>query len=72
MTVTEAHAHDHPDFLAHHFETPQQQFDAGKLGMWMFLATEDKVGGRLIPPIGKKTYHEQDDDIDANSNQFRL
>ena len=26
--------------LAHHFDTPQQQFDAGNLGMWMFLATE--------------------------------
>ncbi len=26
--------------LAHHFDTPQQQFDAGKLGMWLFLATE--------------------------------
>ncbi len=26
--------------LAHHFTTPQQQFDAGTLGMWMFLATE--------------------------------
>jgi len=28
------------DHLAHHFDTPQQQFDAGTLGMWMFLATE--------------------------------
>ncbi len=26
--------------LAHHFDTMQQQFDAGKLGMWLFLATE--------------------------------
>ena len=26
--------------LAHHFDTPQQQFDSGKLGMWLFLATE--------------------------------
>lgn len=26
--------------LAHHFDTPQQQFDAGKLGMWLFLVTE--------------------------------
>lgn len=32
--------HDHPDFLAHHFETPEQQFDSGKLGMWLFLVTE--------------------------------
>ena len=26
--------------LAHHFDTPQQQFDSGKLVMWLFLATE--------------------------------
>jgi cytochrome c oxidase subunit III len=32
--------HDHPSFLAHHFDTPQQQFDSGKLGMWLFLVTE--------------------------------
>jgi len=26
------HDHDHPAFLAHHFDTPEQQFDSGKLG----------------------------------------
>lgn len=26
--------------LAHHFVTPPQQFEASKLGMWLFLATE--------------------------------
>lgn len=34
------HDHDHPPFLAHHFDTPQQQFDSGKLGIWIFLVTE--------------------------------
>jgi len=34
------HPHGHDPHLAHHFETPQQQFDAGKLGMWLFLITE--------------------------------
>ena len=34
------HDHDHPSFLAHHFETPEQQFDSGKLGIWIFLVTE--------------------------------
>jgi len=33
-------AHEHPAFLAHHFDTPQQQFDAAKLGMWVFLGQE--------------------------------
>jgi len=31
---------DHPRFLAHHFGSAQQQFDAGKFGMWLFLITE--------------------------------
>ena len=44
---TDGHSHEegHHDhgkypFLAHHFDTPQQQFDAGKLGIWLFLVTE--------------------------------
>jgi cytochrome c oxidase subunit III len=44
MTDTHAshddHAHDHPAWLAHHFDDAEQQFDAGKLGMWLFLVTE--------------------------------
>ena len=32
--------HAHPSFLAHHFDTPAQQFDAAKLGMWAFLGQE--------------------------------
>ncbi|MEM6365227.1 MAG: cytochrome c oxidase subunit 3, partial [Planctomycetota bacterium] len=31
---------DHPEWLAHHFDTPEQQFDSGKLGIWLFLVTE--------------------------------
>lgn len=34
------HGHDHPPFLAHHFDTPEQQYDSGKLGIWLFLVTE--------------------------------
>ena len=48
MATTEAdteHAHGHDDhhgpaWLAHHFDTPEQQFDSGKLGIWLFLVTE--------------------------------
>ena len=29
-----------PSFLQHHFDTPFQQFDTAKLGMWLFLAQE--------------------------------
>ena len=38
--ASDAHAHHGPAYLAHHFETPAQQFDAAKLGMWAFLAQE--------------------------------
>jgi cytochrome c oxidase subunit 3 len=34
------HSHDHPAWLAHHFDDAEQQFDSGKLGMWLFLVTE--------------------------------
>src|SRR4051794_19055275 len=41
MTTTAHDEHgDRPSFLAHHFDTPQQQFDSGKLGTWLFLTTE--------------------------------
>jgi cytochrome c oxidase subunit 3 len=32
--------HEQDQHLAHHFKTPQQQFESAKLGMWTFLATE--------------------------------
>jgi cytochrome c oxidase subunit 3 len=34
--------------LAHHFESPKQQFESGKLGMWLFLATELLMFGGLF------------------------
>jgi cytochrome c oxidase subunit 3 len=40
--------HPHAPYLQHHFETPEQQFDAGKLGMWLFLATEILLFGGLF------------------------
>lgn len=38
--MSDAHAHHGPSYLAHHFDTPAQQFNAAKLGMWLFLAQE--------------------------------
>jgi len=34
------HDHHHDPTLAHHFDSHEQQFDAGKLGIWVFLVTE--------------------------------
>ncbi len=42
------HGHDHPPYLAHHWDNPKQQFEAGKLGMWLFLATEVLLFGGLF------------------------
>lgn len=47
-THGDGHAHGHPPHLAHHFDTEVQQFDAGKLGMWLFLATEVLLFGGLF------------------------
>lgn len=44
----EGHEHGKYPFLAHHFDTPQHQFDSGKLGIWMFLVTEILFFGGLF------------------------
>jgi cytochrome c oxidase subunit 3 len=36
----QGHGHAHPSFLHHHFDTPAQQYETAKLGMWAFLAQE--------------------------------
>ena len=41
-------SHEHSPHLQHHFDTPEQQFDAGKLGIWLFLATEILLFGGLF------------------------
>ncbi len=42
--------HDHASmpWLKHHFDTPAQQFESSKLGMWLFLATEVLFFGGLF------------------------
>ena len=37
-----------PHTVAHHFDTPNQEFQAGKLGFWLFLATEILLFGGLF------------------------
>ncbi len=45
----DAHGHGHHDpNLAHHFDTMEQQYDSGKLGMWIFLGTELLMFGGLF------------------------
>lgn len=46
MAVAHDSSHDEHNefhskpFSAHHFDSAEQQFDSGKLGMWLFLVTE--------------------------------
>lgn len=40
--------HGHPEHLGHHWNDSVQQFEAGKLGMWLFLATEVLLFGGLF------------------------
>ena len=46
-TATAMHGH-HDPHLAHHFDTPEQQYQSGKLGMWVFLGTEILMFGGLF------------------------
>ena len=54
--TAEPEVHGHPA-LQHHFENMEQQREAGTLGMWVFLVTEDHVLRRDVSglhalPIG--------------------
>jgi cytochrome c oxidase subunit 3 len=42
------HGKRHDPHLAHHFDTPEQQFTSAKLGMWVFLGTEILMFGGLF------------------------
>lgn len=44
----DGHGHGEYPFLAHHFDTPEHQFDSGKLGIWLFLTTEILFFGGLF------------------------
>lgn len=47
--MSEGHTiNGHDAKLAHHFETPLQQFESSKLGMWLFLSTEIVLFGGLF------------------------
>src|SRR5215510_11567548 len=46
ITLAESHAHIHG--LAHHFNTMEQQKEAGMVGMWLFLLTEIMFFGGLF------------------------
>ncbi|HEX8342113.1 MAG TPA: hypothetical protein VF624_14500 [Tepidisphaeraceae bacterium] len=58
------HTH-HDPHLAHHFDTMEQQFDTGKLGMWVFLATELLMFGGLF--CGYAVYRSNNPEVFINA-----
>jgi cytochrome c oxidase subunit 3 len=47
-----AESHGHTPGLQHHFTEMSQQFDAAKIGMWLFLVTEVLLFGGLFVGYG--------------------
>jgi cytochrome c oxidase subunit 3 len=62
------HAHDHPDHLGHHWKDSKQQFEAGKLGMWLFLSTEILLFGGLF--VAYAVWRANHPEIFAYGSQF--
>ena len=59
---------DHDPFLAHHFDSHQQQFDSCKLGMWLFLVTEILFFGGLF--CAYAVYRANHPEIFVYAHQF--
>lgn len=60
--------HSHSPYLHHHFETPVQQFESDKLGMWLFLATEILLFGGLF--CAYSVYRHNHTDVFIYAHQF--
>ncbi len=67
----DAHAHDehgHDPAHAHHFDSPAQQRDSGKLGMWIFLVTEILLFGGLF--VAYSVYRANHPEIFTYAHKF--
>lgn len=64
--VADAQAHN--PALAHHFATPEQQRESGKLGMWVFLVTEILLFGGLF--VAYAVYRANHPEIFMYAHQF--
>lgn len=63
----------HPAHLAHHFESPRQQYIAAKLGMWIFLVTEILLFSGLFVAYGAlRALHPVDFSRAARELDWRL
>lgn len=62
------HGSEHPEYLGHHYDTVEQQFDAGKFGMWLFLATEVLLFAGLF--CGYAIYRSHHPEVFMYAHQF--
>ena len=58
----------HAPHLAHHFDSLGQQFESGKLGMWLFLSTEVLLFGGLF--CAYAVYRSNHPEIFIYAHQF--
>jgi len=63
---SEAHANN--PHLQHHFDSMEQQYESGKLGMWLFLVTEVLLFGGLF--CAYAVYRHNHPEIFAYAHQF--
>ncbi len=66
--VSEPAADATPHHVAHHFESAQQEFDAGKLGIWIFLVTEVLFFGGLF--VAYAVYRSNHPEVFVYAHQF--
>jgi len=70
MTENTPHNHrsDQPPHVAHQFDTAEQQFQSGKLGIWLFLVTEILLFSGLF--CAYAVYRANNPEIFAYAHQF--
>ncbi len=64
--MSDAHAKN--PHLQHHFDSMAQQYESGKLGMWLFLATEILLFGGLF--VAYAVYRHNHPEVFAYAHQF--
>ena len=67
-TRTMHEEHGHHDRVAHHFDSAQQQFDAGKLGMWLFLVNEVLFFSGLF--VAYAVYRANHPEVFVNAHKY--
>jgi len=65
---SQGESHAHPEHVAHHFDSAQQQFDACKLGMWLFLVTEVLFFSGLF--VAYAVYRANHPEVFVNAHKY--